>query len=71
MVVLYGNYAFSILVISTKKQYSSFLKKVLIFQKIRFKVEVLKTFKIFTDSHIKTCQSPKQMATLKIPSSVF
>ena len=32
--VLYGNVAFSILLLSTKKQYSSFLKKVLVFQKI-------------------------------------
>ena len=32
--VLYGNVAFSILLLLTKKQYSSFLKKVLVFQKI-------------------------------------
>ena len=48
MTVLYGNDAFSILVLSTKKRYSSFLKKVFVFQKICFKVKVLKMFKNFT-----------------------
>ena len=38
MTVLYGNDALSILVLSTKKQYSSFLKKVFIFQNISLKV---------------------------------
>ena len=47
MAVFYENDAFSILVLSTKKGYSSFLKKVFIFQKICFKVKVLKRFKIF------------------------
>ena len=51
MAVLYGNDAFSILVLSTTKWYSNFLKKVFDFQKICF--QVLKTFKISTDSHIK------------------
>ena len=46
MIVLYGNDAFSILVLSTKNQYSSFLKKVFVFQKVYFKVTVLKTFKV-------------------------
>ena len=40
-VVLCENVAFSILVLSTKKLYSSFLKKVFVFQKICFKVKVL------------------------------
>ena len=53
MAVLYGNDAFSILVLSTKNRYSSFLKKVFVFQKICFKIKVLKTFKISTDFHIK------------------
>ena len=48
MTVWYGNDAFSMLVLSTKKRYSCFLKKVFIFQKICFKVKVLKTFKVFT-----------------------
>ena len=47
--VLYGNHAFSILVLSTKKLYFSFLKKVFILWKICFKVKILKTFKISTD----------------------
>ena len=47
------NDAFTILVLSTTKRYSSFLKKVSVFQKICFKV--LKTFKVSTDFHIKTC----------------
>ena len=71
MVVLYGNDASSILVLSTKKLYSSFLKNVFIFQKICFKVEVFKTFKISTDCHINTRRTLKRKATLKIPSTVF
>ena len=55
VVVLYENDGFSILVLSTQKPYSSFLKKVFVFHKIRFKVKVLKTFKIFNDCHIKAC----------------
>ena len=47
MAVWYGNDAFSILVLSTKKRYFSFLKKVFVFHKIYFKVKLLKTFKIF------------------------
>ena len=69
MVVLYRSDAFSILVLSTKIRYSSVLKKSFVFQNIFFKVKVLKTFKISTDSHIKTCRSHKR--TLKIPSTVF
>ena len=65
------NDAFSILVLSTKKLYSSFLKKVFVFLKICFKVKVLKTSKVFTDCHIKTCWSLKRRAILKIPSTVF
>ena len=49
MALLYGNDTFSILVLSTKKGYSSFLKKVSVFQKLCFIVEVLKSFKISTD----------------------
>ena len=62
---------FSILVVSTKKQYPSFLKKVFVFQKSCFKVKVLKTFETFTDCRIKTRQSLKRGAILKIPSTVF
>ena len=52
--VLNGNDVFSILVVSIKKKYSSFLKKVFVFQKICFKVKVLKTSETFADGHIKT-----------------
>ena len=71
MEVLYANDVFSILVLSTEKQYSSFLKKVFVFQKIYFKVKVLKTFKISTDSHIKTCRFLERRAILKIASTVL
>ena len=55
-----------------KKRYSSFLEKVFVFQKICFKVKVLKTFETFTDCrHIKTCRYLKRRAILKIPSTVF
>ena len=63
---LYGNDAFSILVLSTKNWYSSFLKKVFVFQIFYFKVKVLKMLKISTDCHIKTCWSLKQRPILKI-----
>ena len=68
--VFYGNIAFLILVLSTKKRYFSILEKVFVFLAICFKVEVLKTFKISCDFQIKTCQSPKRMAILKIPNAV-
>ena len=70
-VVLERNDVFSISVVSTKKRYSSFLKKVFVFLKICFKVKVLKTFETFTDCHIKTCRSLKRRAILKIPSTAF
>ena len=71
LAVLYGNNAFSIFVLSTKKWHSMFLKKNFVFQKICFKVEVLKTFKASTNFHVKTCPSLKRRAILKIPSTVF
>ena len=67
--VLYGNGPFSILVLSTKKWNSSFLKTVFVLQKICLKL--LKTFKILTDCHIKTYWSLKWRAPLKIPGTVF
>ena len=42
-------------------------KKVCVFQKIYFKVKVLKLFRISSDCHIKACQSLKWKAILKIP----
>ena len=64
---------FSILAVSTKERFSSFWKKVFVFQNFFFKVNVLKTFETFTDCHIKTChiKSLKRRAILKIPSTVF
>ena len=50
---MYGNVAFSFLVLSPKNRYSIVLKKVFVFQKKYFKVEVLKTLKISSDYHIK------------------
>ena len=70
-VLLYGNLTFSILLLSTKMRYSNFFKKVYVFENICFKVEVQKTFNISSDWHIKTCQSLKRRAILKIPSTVF
>ena len=53
----YRNILFSISVTSNKRQYSSFWKKAFIFQKIYFKVKVMKTFKISFDFHVKTYRS--------------
>ena len=39
----FGNVALSIVELSTKKQYSGFLKKIFVYQKTCFKVEVLKS----------------------------
>ena len=71
MTDLYRNDAFSILLFSTKKRDSSFLKKIFVFHKICFRVKVLKACKISTDCHIKACRSLKRKAILEIPSTVF
>ena len=63
--VLYGNVALSIIVLSSKKHCSSLLKKDLVFQKTCFKVKVIKTLKILSESHVKTCQSLEQRAVFK------
>ena len=53
MAVLFGNDALSIIVLFTKKQYSSFFEKSFRFaEKSVFKVKVIKTFKISIDCHI-------------------
>ena len=62
--VLFGNVTLSIVVLSAKKRYYIFHKKALFFQKIYFKVKVLKML-------IKTWQSLKRRATFKIPGTVF
>ena len=51
--VLFGNVLFSFLVLSTKKRYSSFLERICVFEKIYFKVNVSKMFKISSDCNIK------------------
>ena len=68
---LHGNDPFLILVLSTKKQYSSFFKKLFVFQKICFPIAALKTFKISRNCCIKTCRSLKRRAILKIPSTIL
>ena len=67
---LYGNVALSIIVLSSKKHCSSLLKKDLVFQKTCFKVKIIKTLKIPSESHVKTCQSLEQRAVLKISSTI-
>ena len=64
--VLQGNVMLSIVVLLTKKWSSSFLKSVCIFQKIYFKVEVLKSLKISSDCDMKAYRSLKWRAILKI-----
>ena len=64
-VALHRKDMFSILVLSTKEQYTSFLEKVFVFQEIYFKV------KIKTQENIKIWWSLKQRAILKISSTVF
>ena len=49
--VLYENVTLSFAVRWTKKWYSGFLRKVLVFQKTNFKIKVLKTFKTAWFSH--------------------
>ena len=67
----YRNVLFSISATSNKRQYSNFWKKAFIFQKICFRVKVMKTFKISFDFHVKTYRSLKRRTILKIPGTVF
>ena len=64
MAFSYGIDAFLILVPSTKKTYSSCLKKAFVFEEICFKIKVLKMFKISFD-----CL--KRKIILKLPGTVF
>ena len=68
---LNGNGVFSILVASTKKRYPSFSKNIFVFQKICFKVKVLKRIETLTDCHIKTCRYLKRRTILKSPGALF
>ena len=63
---LYWNVEFSILVLSTKKRYSSFLKRTFVFQKIYSKVRVWKTITISSDYNIKAYWSLNRRAILKM-----
>ena len=70
-VVLHGTIAFSITVLSPKKQEPSFFKKVLAFQKTHFKISVLETLKISCVCCLKTYQSLKWRIIVQAPSAVF
>ena len=65
------NVLFWFIVLWTKKRSSSFFKKDLVFQKTFFEVNILKTFKIPCDCHIKPFLSFKRRAFLKIPRIDF
>ena len=68
---LYENAASSILIFSAKKRFFNVLKNVFVFEKICFKFKVLKTFKTFSECHVKKHRSLKRKAILKIRSTVF
>ena len=55
----------------SKKRYSSFLKRVCIFQKQCFKVEILKTLEISGDCHQKNMPISKAEGYFKNPLAVF
>ena len=69
--VFNGNGVIPILVASTKKKDSSFLKKVFVLRKICFKVKVLKMFEIFTECHKKKGRFLKRRVFSKISSTAF
>ena len=71
LAVLYGNVVFSILVLSTKNGTPVFRKGFWAFQKKFFKVEVLKTFKIYSDYHKKHIDLPKERVFKKNLVSFF
>ena len=60
-------WVFSILVLSTKKLYSKFLKNVFVSRKFVLKLKYWKRSKC----PLRTCRSLKRSAILKIPSIVF
>ena len=65
MAVLYGNDAFDL--------YFELGNGIPVFEKAFrfFKFKVLKSFKISTDCHIKTCRSLRRRTILEIPGIVF
>ena len=60
---MYGNGTFSIILLSTKKRYSSW-KRFLFFQRTCFEVKVLKMLKISSDCHVKMCWSLKNLGVM-------
>ena len=72
-VVLYENVPISIVVLPTKRWYSSFSKKVFDFRKIYFSVKIMlnKTFEIFSDCLMKICRSIKEWVTGRIANEVL
>ena len=65
----YGSDTFSMVILSTKKQCSIFLKGFRFLENL-FQIKVLKTFKVSSICHIKTCRSLKRKAILDFPSTV-
>ena len=57
-------------ILSIFKRYSSYLKRLCVFQKICFKIKEMKTFKTSSDCHVKTWQSLKRRVALKVSSTV-
>ena len=68
---LHENVAFLILVLSTKKQYSSFVKKCLHFSENLFPNLNIENLQNFLWLSHKTWRSLERRAILKIPSTVF
>ena len=66
--VLQINSLYEVFVI-LKQKFSVFWKRLSFFQKTCFKIEILKTFKISSDYHIKTCRSLKRRAILVFRST--
>ena len=70
--VLYRSVAYSILLLSIKMKYPSFLKKFSLLEKSCFKAKALKKFKISSDCHLKPSRFLKKVAILKSPvATVF
>ena len=61
----------SIVVLATKNRYSSFLKKVPVFQKTSLEHKLIKRFKISSDCHTKRCRSLVRSTVSKILLTSF
>ena len=62
---------FSIIVVSTQKRCSIFMRKALVFGKNCFRDKVMKRFKFSNDFRVKVCGSLKRRIILKIYNNVF